>query len=607
MSTVLNDRDAILQAATVRIVNPKNAWINLTASAPGFHLNAAGQVDLAKVTVTADLVGLDDTVSFTAVGGTLSNAVGRSVDVTYDGQTAIVTAKVVSNGDEFQRALIIPVLRDGASGTGTPGARGAGHYYGSGTAWTDALANITVPTTKVVGDVVTISSGTFVMEKRWTGSAWVENGVPVDGNLIVTGSILGSAIKAGTLDIRAPDGSIIIAANLPLAQQVASNPNLLPSVRFWNTFYGGASAGMNAADTTSGEYIWLPANTGAGYIGLEQGITLPQNGDWVTLSCKAIAVDAGASFRLDFYNGGNVQLGLEGTPALGAGYVPYSATFQLPVGATGVRVRAYSLNKSKNIAVAEVKLELGRKVTPWNDSVITPNNVAQKVAPNSINNTQFGGDLFSTNYVNGVSGWYLERNGDIWVNNIRSRGYISGGAIYGWGWPAAGNGTGFYVGPQGALFGNKNDNLWLALLASGAIESKNFNVDANGNVIINGALIINPDIQQAQLGMSGVPSSINGGSSLPNDTAWRVYGSFTVTPTNVQGTATVTAFINVTEGEMRISQSGNTITVSGRGTGGAGGTSGRSNSGTVFIFVTDSNNRNATARVSAFANHGIIQ
>ncbi|WP_305821401.1 hypothetical protein [Massilia brevitalea] len=116
MSAVLNDRDAILQAATVRIVNPKNAWINLLTSAPGFHVTAAGQADLSVVTVTAELFGLDDAVTFSAVGATLSNAASRTVDVTYGGQTAIVTATVMSNGDKFERSCVIPVLRDGAAG-----------------------------------------------------------------------------------------------------------------------------------------------------------------------------------------------------------------------------------------------------------------------------------------------------------------------------------------------------------------------------------------------------------------------------------------------------------------------------------------------------------
>jgi len=409
MSAVLNDRDAILQAATVRIVNPKNAWINLTASAPGFHLNAAGQVDLAKVTVTADLVGLDDAVTFTAVGGTLSNAVGRSVDVTYNGQTAIVTAKVVSNGDEFQRALIIPVLRDGASGTGTPGARGAGHYYGSGTAWTDALANITVPTAKVVGDVVTISSGTYVMEKRWTGSAWIETGTVINGGLIVTGSVLGSAIKAGTLDIRKADGTVIVRADSTIADQI-------------------------------------------------------------------------------------------------------------------------------------------------------PNGALSFV--------QIGGDLSSTNYVNGQSGWYLERNGDIWVNNLRSRGYLCGGAISGWAWPAAGAGAGFYVGPQGALFGNRSDNLWLALLADGTIDSKNFNVTPDGRVTINGALIINPQINNpttiTEFSVS-IPSIQK--NSQANSSSYVTYGTLGINPVNGSGQYQCQWQISVESGDVILipSTDGTVATIKGRG------------------------------------------
>jgi len=425
MSTVLNDRDAILQAATVRIVNPKNAWINLTASAPGFHLNSAGQVDLSKVTVTADLVGLDDAVTFTAVGGTLSNAAGRSVDVTYAGQAAIITAKVVSNGDEFQRALVIPVLRDGASGTGTPGARGAGHYYGSGTAWTDTLANITVPTTKVVGDVVTISSGTFAMEKRWTGSAWVETGVVIPGSLIVPGSILASALNVLGLTVRKPGGTV------------------------------------------------------------------------------------------------SFSIGEDGTALFGGSLAAASGTLG-----------------SLTLAA--------------------------------------GGNVRSAN----SQGW----------------GY----------WPPSGAGNVMYLGAEGFQLGNYNDGKFIHFFADGSMAMPGFSL-ANKQITLDKPVLLNPDIQQAELGMTGVPSSVNGGSGLPNDTAWRVYGSFTVTPTNALGTATVNAFINTTEGEMRLSQAGNTITVSGRGTGGANGTNSRSNSGTIFIFVTDSKNRNASTRLSAFGSHGIIQ
>uniref|UniRef100_UPI001C30336A hypothetical protein n=1 Tax=Achromobacter sp. GbtcB20 TaxID=2824765 RepID=UPI001C30336A len=59
MSAVLNDRDAILQAAATRIVNPKYADILLSQSAPAFHVTAGGTADVASITVSATLVGLE--------------------------------------------------------------------------------------------------------------------------------------------------------------------------------------------------------------------------------------------------------------------------------------------------------------------------------------------------------------------------------------------------------------------------------------------------------------------------------------------------------------------------------------------------------------------
>jgi hypothetical protein len=64
----------------------------------------------------------------------------------------------------------------------------------------------------VVNDVVTISTTTFVGEKRWTGSAWVDNGVVIDGKLIVPGSILASSIDTRNLTIRDSQGNVVISA-----------------------------------------------------------------------------------------------------------------------------------------------------------------------------------------------------------------------------------------------------------------------------------------------------------------------------------------------------------------------------------------------------------
>ena len=219
MSTVLNDRDAILQAASVRIINPKNASILLNASSSLFHLNAAGAVDVATITVTATLVGLEGDVTFTADGAALTDVTGKSAVVRYadmQGPAAIVTARIVAGGQTFSQSCIIAVVRDGAPGTstpGAPGARGAGQYFAGGSAWSDGTANAATPGDNVVSDVVTISNGgTFAMTKRWDGAAWNAIGAVFDGSLFVTESINGAALKAGTVTIFDANGKVLLGA-----------------------------------------------------------------------------------------------------------------------------------------------------------------------------------------------------------------------------------------------------------------------------------------------------------------------------------------------------------------------------------------------------------
>lgn len=405
MSTVLNDRDAILQAASVRIVNPKNAWINLQASAPGFHLNAAGQVDLSVVTVTADLVGLDDAVTFSAVGATLSNAAGRKVDVTYGGQTAIVTATVVSNGDEFKRSLIIPVLRDGASGTGTPGApgaRGAGHYYATGSTWSDVVAQAACPgSTPVLNDVVTISSSTYIMEKRWSGAAWIENGVVVNGRLILPDSILASSIDSRGLSIKDAEGRVILSAGSSLADQTKVNQNLVPALVAWPTGsrYGGATWGFNAGNPNfiNGQCAILPPLNGNTYVGYESdSLGIPPN-VWFTVSFDAHSYPGSREFCVDVF-GPNVDL-----PGVYGYLTPTKRHFVFTdimtvAEAAQARLRIFAMGGDSNAEVYNVKVEIGMTETAWCDSIITPANSGKTVMPNSISNTQIGGDLYSTNW-----------------------------------------------------------------------------------------------------------------------------------------------------------------------------------------------------------------
>jgi len=227
MSTVLNDRDAILQAAAVRVINPKNASILMSATTSIFHVNTAGAVDVAATTITATLIGLDGDVTFTADGAALTSVTGKSTDVRYadmQGPAAIVTARIVVGGQTFSQSCIIAVVRDGANGSdGGSGARGAGMYFASGNAWSDGTADAATPGGNVVGDVVTISNGsTYSMTKRWSGAEWLAMGAVFDGSLFVAGSIHGAALKVGTVEIRKPDGTLILGAGGTLAEEAAA-------------------------------------------------------------------------------------------------------------------------------------------------------------------------------------------------------------------------------------------------------------------------------------------------------------------------------------------------------------------------------------------------
>jgi hypothetical protein len=383
MSTVLNDRDAILQAASVRVINPKNASILMSASTSLFHLSAAGDVDVPAITITATLIGLEGDVTFTVDGAALTSVTGKTAVVRYEdmqGPAAIVTARIAAGGQTFAQSCIIGVVRDGAGGSttytwvkyadgpngeglsdnptgksyiglaynkstavesttpgvytwslikgadgqpggkgddgrtlytwikysdypdgglmydtpnagtaylgiavnketpnessntgdyvwskfrgadgvgmpGAAGARGAGQYYAGGSAWSDGTANAATPGDNVVNDVVTISNGgTYAMTKRWDGAAWNAIGAVFDGSLFVTESINGAAIRAGTLDIRAPDGRLLLGANGDFGGTVKASSlqvggdltNLVRDPRFKDlAWWGLATPGSN--------------------------------------------------------------------------------------------------------------------------------------------------------------------------------------------------------------------------------------------------------------------------------------------------------------------------------------------------------------------------
>jgi hypothetical protein len=221
MATVVNFIDTTLQSAATRTTNTANANVLLDASTNVFHVNGAGANDPASITFTYSLIELDGPATFAITGGTLTTS-GNVATLTYanmPGSTASVTASVTVNGVTFtSNPRFITKVLDGASGTGTPGARGAGQYFATGSAWSDATADAATPGSNIAGDVVTISNGTtFVGVKGYNGSAWVPVAPTYDGGAIFPGTVTTNQINANSLILRDAAGNPLVGLGVPLA------------------------------------------------------------------------------------------------------------------------------------------------------------------------------------------------------------------------------------------------------------------------------------------------------------------------------------------------------------------------------------------------------
>jgi hypothetical protein len=221
MATVVNFIDTTLQAAATRTTNTVNANVLLDASTNVFHVNGSGANDPASITFTYSLIELDGPATFAITGGTLTTS-GNVATLTYanmPGSTASVTASVTVNGVTFtSNPRFITKVLDGASGTGSPGARGAGQYFATGSAWSDATADAATPGANIAGDVVTISNATtFVGVRGWSGSAWVAVAPTYDGGAIFPGTVTVNQINANSLVLRDASGNPLVGLGVPLA------------------------------------------------------------------------------------------------------------------------------------------------------------------------------------------------------------------------------------------------------------------------------------------------------------------------------------------------------------------------------------------------------
>lgn len=145
---------------------------------------------------------------------------GLAVNKTVPEESTLKTDYVWS---KFKGDQGVPGAGGAAGSAGGDGSRGAGTYYATNGAWSIFYADAATPGPNVVDDLVTISNGsTFTLTRRWNGSAWVDIGTVIDGNLLVSGSVGSSKVDTRGLSVRDLAGNVLLGVGVPLDPSLAA-------------------------------------------------------------------------------------------------------------------------------------------------------------------------------------------------------------------------------------------------------------------------------------------------------------------------------------------------------------------------------------------------
>lgn len=126
--------------------------------------------------------------------------------------------------------------------------------YTTGSSWADATADARIlaatgSATKAIGDVVTIANGsTFTQTKYWSGSAWVDPGVVIDGNLLVSGTVSAAALNVSTLSAITANLGSVTAGTITGTADI----NITGSAQFKGAYTGGLGQAAVYANESGG-------------------------------------------------------------------------------------------------------------------------------------------------------------------------------------------------------------------------------------------------------------------------------------------------------------------------------------------------------------------
>lgn len=251
------------------------------------RINAGGQ-SLATLATNAAVPAITYIGAFASAPATAALKKNNVYRNTTDGNAYILSA----DAGVWQL-----YLEKGAPGTnGAAGARGSITLYKTGT-WSDSGANSAISavtgTVPVIGDTVTFSSGSTATTKYWGGSitGWVDPGVVINGNLLVSGTVSSSAIGTNTLS----------AVSIDTTGRIKAEGNSVAYAGYPQ--YRGAIFGVNASQDGNPDYrkgVVGYSLGGAGISGV--GDSGPSGTYGSAVGVQGVGW-AGGDFRSDTVNG----------------------------------------------------------------------------------------------------------------------------------------------------------------------------------------------------------------------------------------------------------------------------------------------------------------
>jgi hypothetical protein len=357
------------------------------------------------------------------------------------------------------------------------------------------------------------------------------------------------AVSMRSATILADDGTVLLASGSSLAQQTSTNPNLCPAP-IGMTMYSPA-AGYRNGDIRfgDGQYVSIPATSDSSYCGVESpALGIPANmGSQYTVSFDAYCTSAGRVLNVDVVNDSDYDsAGI--SVALTTTMTRYSFTETALANANAPLCRLRMFTQAAGggtIIISNIKVELGNKVTPWCDSIVTPANASTYIKSAAIGLAQINtASIGSLAALSGVVGNVGLDNGRI---NSGQTGYDSGNGFW---LEGAGSGHGARMS-----LGNSSGAKFLCDPSNGVLGLYNA-VVINTSFSVSTANLSPRSLANNQTYNGTITPTITGGSgnyayqwSLSNDD-----GSNNIKMTSGPGDST-----------LKVSAIGNNVFYSGRG------------------------------------------